>query len=202
MAAGSRRTAVRRPAAAAPDVPDAGEDPDAELVASVGQGDHEAFRRLVARKLGRVHGLAARLLGDGGLADDVSQEALLRVWQHAGRWRPGAARFDTWLHQVVLNLCRDRLRRRREVTVAELPDRPDLSPSVEHRLQERAVAGRVRAAIERLPPRQREAVVLQMYGELGNIEAARTMGISVEALEGLLGRARRALRVALAEEAP
>ncbi|MGI4976040.1 MAG: RNA polymerase sigma factor [Janthinobacterium lividum] len=183
-------------------MPDADEDPDAELVASIGRGDHGAFRLLVARKLGRVHGLAARLLGDAGLADDVSQEALLRVWRRAGAWQPGAARFDTWLHQVVLNLCRDRLRRRREVLVAEVPDQADPTPSAECRLQEQAAAGRVRAAIGRLPPRQREAVVLQMYGEMGNIEAAKAMGISVEALESLLGRARRTLRAALTEEAP
>lgn len=172
-------------------------DPDEELVARVGSGDPAAVRALVARKLPRLLSLAGRMLGDPGEAEDVAQEAFLRVWKQAPRWRPGLARFDTWLHRVTLNLCYDRLRRRRETTYAEPPEQVDEGPAPDRGLQALDTGRRVARALMGLPDRQREAVVLCHYQDLGNIEAATAMGISVEALESLLGRARRALRAAL-----
>nr|WP_321983315.1 RNA polymerase sigma factor [uncultured Lichenicoccus sp.] len=184
---GLMRLVVRAPAAVA-------EDPDAPLVARVAQGDEAAFRILVDRKLPRLHALAQRLLGPTGEADDVAQEALLRAWRQASRWRPGAARFDTWLHRVVLNLCTDIRRKRREVVMSEPPDRADPAPLADRAMQSDETARRVRQALARLPPRQREAIVLQTYQELSNIEIAMVLEISVEALESLLSRGRRALR--------
>ncbi len=174
-------------------------DPDDELLARVAAGDPSAVRALVARKLPRLLALAGRMLGDAAAAEDVAQEAFLRVWRQAPKWRSGAARFDTWLHRVALNLCYDRLRKRREVAYAEPPDQPDEAPGPERGLEAEDTGRRVAAALAALPDRQREAVVLCHYQELGNIEAARLMGVSVEALESLLGRARRALRARLAD---
>lgn len=177
---------------------DAGEDPDQELVARVGRGDPAAVQTLMARKLPRMLALARRMLGDASEAEDVAQEVFLRAWRQATVWKPGAGRFDTWLHRVALNLCYDRLRRRREHTVDELPDQVDPSPGAERGLERRDTAREVEAALAALPSRQREAVVLCHYQELTNIEAAGLMEISVEALESLLSRARRSLRAALA----
>jgi len=175
------------------------EDPDGELVRRAGLGEAAAVQALVARKLGRVLSLAERMLGDRAEAEDVAQETFLRVWRIAPRWRPGAAKFDTWLHRVTLNLCFDRLRRRRERPAADPPDSPDPGPAPDRGLIAADVGRRVRAALQALPPRQRQAIVLCHYQELGNIEAAGLMGVSVEALESLLSRARRALRAALAD---
>jgi RNA polymerase sigma-70 factor (ECF subfamily) len=175
------------------------EDPDGELVLRAGRGDAAAAQALVARKLPRVLALAGRMLGDAGEAEDVAQEAMLRLWRHAPGWRPGKARFDTWLHRVTLNLCYDRLRRRREQPMADPPDRADERPGPDRGLRALDVGRRVDAALQALPLRQREAVVLCHYQELGNIEAAGLMGVSVEALESLLSRGRRALRSALAD---
>ncbi|MBL8554653.1 MAG: RNA polymerase sigma factor [Phenylobacterium sp.] len=172
-------------------------DPDEELVSRVARGDPAAARSLVARKLPRLLSLAGRILGDGAEAEDVAQEAFVRIWKQAPRWTPGTARFDTWLHRVALNLCYDRLRRRRELSYAEPPERPDEGPGPDRGLLAADTGRRVSAALQALPERQREAVVLCHYQELGNIEAAAVMGISVEALESLLGRGRRALRTAL-----
>jgi len=122
--------------------------------------------------------------------------------QQAPKWRPGAARFDTWLHRVALNLCYDRLRRRREIAYAEPPERADEGPGPDRGLQAADTGRRVGQALQALPDRQREAIVLCHYQELGNIEAAAAMGVSVEALESLLGRGRRALRAAFIEEEP
>lgn len=172
---------------------------DEELLARVARGDPAAVRALVARKLPRLLSLAGRMLGDASAAEDVAQEAFLRVWKQAPRWRPGAARFDTWLHRVALNLCYDRLRRRRELSYADPPDQADESPGPERGLEALDTGRRVAAALQTLPDRQREAIVLCHYQELGNIEAAAAMGVSVEALESLLGRGRRALRAVLAD---
>ena len=174
-------------------------DPDEELLARVADGDPASVRALVARKLPRLLSLAGRMLGDASAAEDVAQEAFLRVWKQAPRWRPGAARFDTWLYRVALNLCYDRLRRRRELSYAEPPDRADEAPGPERGLEAADTGRRVSAELQALPDRQREAIVLCHYQELGNIEAAAIMGVSVEALESLLGRGRRTMRVVLAD---
>ena len=177
-------------------------DPDEELVRRVGQGDPAASQALVARKLPRILALAQRMLGDAAEAEDVAQEAMLRAWRQAPKWRPGQARFDTWLHRVALNLCYDRLRRRREIPTDAPPDRPDEGPGPDRGLWAAETGARVTAALKRLPDRQREAIVLCHYQELSNIEAAALMAISVEALESLLSRGRRALRQALSDMSP
>ena len=177
-------------------------DPDEDLVRRVGQGDPAAVQAMVARKLPRMLALAQRMLGDAVEAEDVAQETLLRAWRQAPRWVAGKAKFDTWLHRVALNLCYDRLRRRREIPTDALPDRRDEGPAPDRGLLAADVGAAVNGALVRLPDRQREAIVLCHYQELSNIEAAALMDVSVEALESLLSRGRRALRAALAEHRP
>jgi len=177
-------------------------DPDEDLVRRVGQGDPAASQAFVARKLPRILALAQRMLGDAAEAEDVAQEAMLKAWRQAPKWIPGKARFDTWLHRVALNLCYDRLRRRREIPTDTPPDRPDEGAAPDRGLLAAETGLRVEAALRRLPDRQREAIVLCHYQELSNIEAAALMEVSVEALESLLSRGRRALRQALADMAP
>ena len=179
-----------------------GHDPDADLLARAGRGDARAIRELVERKLPRLQALALRLLGRRGEAEEVAQEACLRMWKSAAGWQPGTARFDTWLHRVALNLCYDRLRARRDDAqydegTHDVAD-PGLPPA--DRLQAAQRSRRMAAALAGLPARQREALVLQYYQELSNDEAAALMGISVEALESLRSRARRTLRARLAGE--
>lgn len=174
-----------------------GDDPDAELIARVGRGDAAATRAMVHAKLPRVLALARRMLGDAVEAEDVSQEAFVRVWRHAARWRPGAARFDTWLYTVTLNLCRDRLRRRRPS--GPVPQEiADPAPSPIAHLTEAAQSQAVERAVSSLPERQRDAILLVHYQDLSNIEAAAVLGVSVEALESLLARGRRSLRAIFA----
>lgn len=171
-------------------------DPDEELVRRVGAGDPAAVQTLVARKLPRIQSLAARMLGDAVEAEDVAQETFVRIWRHASSWRRGNARFDTWIHRVTLNLCYDRLRRRREWVTDDLPDVADPSPLPDAGEETQ----RIEQALQAIAPRQREAIVLVYYQEMSNIEAAATMEISVDALESLLSRGRRALQMILARD--
>jgi RNA polymerase sigma factor (sigma-70 family) len=173
-------------------------DADDDLVLRAGKGDQRAVRALVSRKGPRILALAGRMLGDPAEAEDVVQEAFLRTWRFAPNWRPGVARFDTWLHRVALNLCYDRLRRR--VSTVALPDdQLDTGPAPDRGLHARDIGRRVDLALQALSSRQREAIILCHYQELSNIEAADIMEISVEALESLLARGRRALRQALTD---
>lgn len=154
---------------------------------------------LVAAKLPRIMGLATRMLRDTGEAEDIAQEAFVRVWRTASVWQPGRARFDTWLHTVVLNLCRDRLRRKREVIDGSMLEPVDSTPDAEAGLIEAERSHAVADAIAALPERQRDAILLVHYQDLSGADAASVLDISVEALESLLARGRRTLRLRLAE---
>ncbi len=175
-------------------------DPDDELVRKVGAGDKHAAAELVRRHLPKMIGLSRRMLGDPAEAEDVAQEVFLRVWKHAAAWKPGQAKFETWMHRVAMNLCLDRLRRAGRNGGEVSPETPDQEASATRNLDERQRRERVRDALQVLPERQRGAVVLCYYQERSNIEAAEILGVSVDALESLLSRARRTLKAELAAE--
>lgn len=178
------------------------QDPDAELVLRAGAGDAAACTQLVDRHLGKVMALAGRMLGNAADAEDAAQEVFLKVWQSARSWRPRDARFSTWLYRVTLNLCHDKLRRRRpQADAEELATLPDRAPQADSLLQRDAVASAVTAALAQLSERQREALVLTYYLELGNVAAANVLGVSVDALESLLARGRQRLRALLTDRA-
>lgn len=177
-------------------------DPDAELVRRIGEGDARAAEALVRKHLPRMTALGRRMLSNAAEAEDVAQEVFLRAWREAPKWREGQAKFETWMHRVALNLCYDRLRRRREISDPDAGVHAvDPAMSAPDVIQARQRADAVRGALDALPERQRAAIVLCHYQELSNIEAARALEISVDALESLLARGRRAMRVALLDVA-
>ena len=172
---------------------------DDELVARMAAGDRSAFAELVRRHLDGVLAFAERMTGQRADAEDIAQDTFARAWEQAPRWRPGRAAYRTWLFQVAANRARDRWRRQRP---AERIDDTRVSeqPLPEQQLEAGQRSRRVREALQALPERQRAAVILRHYHGMGNIEAAQVLGVSVEAVESLLGRARRALRRALARD--
>lgn len=173
-------------------------DPDAGLVQRVAQGDQQAASLLMQRHLQKVLGLARSMLGDAHQAEDVAQEVFLKVWTHAASWQAGKARFATWIHRVTVNQCYDLLRKKGEVLMDMLPEREDEDyQGAEDIMMHKERAQTVEAALAHLAPRQRTAIALCHLQEMGNIEAAEVMGISVEALESLLSRGRRKLKQVL-----
>jgi len=172
-------------------------DPDAELVARAGKGDRAAAQALMARHLPAMLNLARRMLSGQAEAEDCVQEAFLRLWTHAARWKPGRAKFETWLYRVTLNQCYDRLRRKPQAGLEAAENVVDPAPAADKMLENSGVAAEVAAALAALPERQRAAILLCHYQERGNAEAAEILGVSVEALESLLARGRRTLRTKL-----
>jgi len=171
---------------------------DEVLLVLFGNGDVAAARALTLRLTPRVLGYAARMLRDPAEAEDVAQEAMLRLWRIAPEWRQGEAKVTTWLYRVVANLCTDRLRKARGVDLDSVPEPKDDAPGAEARLQTEARAEALQQALQLLPERQRQAVVLRHLEGLGNPEIAEILEISVEAVESLTARGKRALAATLA----
>ncbi|MEL7013057.1 MAG: RNA polymerase sigma factor [Pseudomonadota bacterium] len=174
--------------------------PTEALLQLYANGDPEASRVLARRLLPRVLSHAERLLSNRAEAEDVAQEAMLRLWKIAPDWRRGEAKVTTWLYRVTGNLCTDRLRRRRGIGLDEVPEPEDDTPSPADHMQANARAEALQAALARLPERQRQAVVLRHIEEFGNPEIAEIMNISVEAVESLIARGKRALTGDLAAQ--
>ncbi len=178
-----------------------GVDEDAILLARFAAGDHGAARALTELLLPGALRQAWRMLGDQAEAEDVAQDAMLRLWRQAADWRAGEARASTWLYRVVHNLCIDRMRRRRpQVAVEDAPEPVDPDPGVLEQMA-RSEAGRaVAAAIGELPDRQRQALVLRHFEGWSNPQIGEALDCSVEAVESLLARARRQLAGRLKDE--
>lgn len=171
---------------------------DEALLVAFGNGDRAAARALTLRLTPRVLGFAFRMLGDHAEAEDVAQEAMLRLWRVASQWRQGEAKVTTWLYRVVANLCTDRLRRRRDVGLDTIAEPEDNAASAAQEMLEAQRQSALAEALGQLPERQRQAVVLRHIEGLSNPEIAEVMETSVEAVESLTARGKRALAESLA----
>jgi RNA polymerase sigma-70 factor, ECF subfamily len=166
---------------------------DEELMGRVAQGDEPAFRLLARRYAVRATGLARRITGNPADAEEIVQEALLRVWTNAPRWRPLAS-FRTWFYRVVLNLCFSRRRKAPDLPLAAAGDPADPAEDPAAALERREADRLLASAIAQLPERQRAALALTYDQGLGNAETAAVLETSVASVEALLVRAKRELR--------
>jgi RNA polymerase sigma-70 factor (ECF subfamily) len=172
----------------------AGSESDESLMGLVAQGDQRAFRILMGRHMTLAIRVAQRVVGNAAEADDIGQDAFLRVWSRAASFDPRVARFTTWLYRVVLNLALDRIRKPSHASIDQAAevrsDDPEpvtlMIADEEHRL--------IAAAMATLPERQRAAIVLFHMEGLGGRDAAKSMNVSEKAFESLLVRARSSLK--------
>ena len=175
-------------------------DPAAEaaLLKDYAAGDARAARALAAHYTPLVFAHAVRLLNDRAEAEDVAQEAMLRLWRQAPRWDAnGTATLRTWLYRVTANLCIDRLRKTRLDGLPPEIEVKDPSPGAEDGMQTKARHLALEDALMQLPDRQRQAVVLRHIEGLSNTEIAQIMDIGPRAVESLTARGKRALTAML-----
>jgi RNA polymerase sigma-70 factor (ECF subfamily) len=173
-------------------------DSDEALMARIATGDESAFRILAGRHAARTVSLATRMLGNRTDAEDVAQDALLRVWTNAPRWQP-LAKFRTWLTRITINLCLDRKRRAPWAPLEAAGELADPAPGMLDRHEELDRERRLAAAIGTLPARQRAAIILIYREGMSHAEAADILNSSVSAIETLLARGKQGLRRALGE---
>jgi len=167
---------------------------DTALMREVALGTVDAFSILVERHSPALYRVAMRMMADAAEAEDVVQDCFTRLWQNAPGWQPTGAGLVGWLHRVTMNLCFDRKRRFRVVTVETLPDPADDAPLADRRIEATQASTAIAAALADLPERYRAALVLCYYEGLSNALAAQALDLNIKAMESLLFRARRQMR--------
>ena len=171
---------------------------DMSLMRRVGAGDQEAFGDVIRGHQQRVWAVAFRFTRRPEDADDITQEAFIRLWKAAAKWEP-AARLSTWLYRVTANLCLDYRKKRNPMAMSLSEDIAASCGTGGEAMEAQEAAGRVQRAIAALPERQRMAVILHRFEGLSYEEIAKVTQWSEAAIESLLSRAYAALRIELAD---
>jgi len=170
---------------------------DEESMLAAGQGDLNAFEGIVLRYQKTAWQIAYRFLGDAAEAEDVAQDAFLKLLAAAPRYRPSAS-FRTFFYRIVSRLCIDRTRKMKPVYLDKVPDMPDSRPHASDRMASAERTAAIRRAMDALPSNQRMAIVLRHYEDFDYRSIAKTMGITEKAVERLLARGREHMRQNLA----
>lgn len=185
-------------------------DPDVRLMHRVRDDEPGAFQELVELYQQRLIGVLAHLVGNVEEAEDLAQEAFLRVYRARKKYH-ARSKFSTWLFTIANNLALNHLRTRQRRPTVQLdasesgPLGPRPAEQILHdragqpvqQLQQEELAGLVRKAMEGLNERQRMAVLLNKFEDMGYAEIAEVMGLTTKAVKSLLNRARANLRLAL-----
>ena len=170
---------------------------DDALMARIAARDAAAFRLVAVEHGLMLRRIAYRMLADASEAEDVAQDALARLWEHAGRWRSGGPGIGAWLNRVAVNACLDRIRKRRFVGEDAAPERADEAPLADVAIEAEQRRAAVVACVQALADRQRAAIVLTYYEGLSNLMAADALDMNIKAFESLLYRARQTLQALL-----
>lgn len=173
---------------------------DEELLSWSAEGDRRAFDEIVVRHGSFALNVASRITANLRDAEDIAQDALVKVWHHAGRFDPKRARLRTWLYQIIVNLCIDLRRRREPESLPENFDAVDPGAIADEILTNAERDAALAAAIRALPASQQAAMLLVYEEGVSGAEAGRILGLSAKAVERLLARARTTLRERLLTE--
>ncbi len=171
---------------------------DEDLMIRVQKADHEAFSVLVNRHTKMFYGAAYRMCPQADEAEDIVQEAFLKLWSRPQIWEVGkGAKFTTWFYRVVTNLAIDHMRRNKNKNAKGSDDLDrimDKTPDQQEAMEAMQKQLILEEAIQALPERQRVALNLCFYEGLSNKDAAQVMDVNIKALESLLMRAKRGLK--------
>jgi RNA polymerase sigma-70 factor (ECF subfamily) len=169
---------------------------DESLMGRITRGDQQAFASLVKRHSGLFFTAAYRMCHQEQEAEDIVQEAFLKLWQKPDAFDASkGVKFTTWMYRVVTNLAIDKMRRKKPQSNPDVLDfMADKTPLADQNMEERQQQSALEKAIAALPERQRAALNLCFYEGLSNKEAAEILDVGVKALESLLMRAKKALR--------
>lgn len=173
------------------------DDTDESLMALIRQGSHQAFSILVRRHTDRFYAAAFRMTGRGAEAEDLVQDAFLKIWHKPDVWKEGkGAKFTTWFYRILVNQNIDRLRKNQKMASDDsvLPFIADGRNGPEDDAVANDEQRRLEQAMAVLPERQKTALTLCFYEGLSNAEAAEVMGVKIKALESLLIRAKTGLK--------
>lgn len=171
------------------------EKEDHELLARIQDGSHDAFAALVQRHTERFYRLAYRYMQHKETAEDIVQDAFVKLWENPGKWQPERnTKFTTWFYRILVNLCLDWQKKKRPLALEEeLPvlDEGETLDATLIRVQEQKI---LEKEIAVLPERQRLALNLCFDEGLSNQEAAEVMGLHLKALQSLIMRAKATLK--------
>lgn len=168
---------------------------DESLLQQFQEGSHEAFAELVNRRSSQFYSLAYRIVSNKNDAEDVVQDAFLKLWDRPRLWNPTRqAKFTTWFYKVIINLCLDHKKKKRPVNLPEGIDLVDENPRQDALLDAHQKQAILERFIQELPERQQLALNLCFYEGLNNNEAAAIVGVKVKALQSLLMRAKMRLK--------
>ena len=170
---------------------------DEALMLAVRDGDLGSFEAIILRHQKTAWQIAYRFLGDYAEAEDVAQDAFLKLLAAVPHYRPSAS-FRTFLYRIVSRLCIDRVRKKKPIYLDQVPDIPDSQPTAIDRMASTERGAAIRRALANLPPNQRLAIVLRHYQELDYRTISESMGITEKAVERLLARGRESMRQSLA----
>jgi RNA polymerase sigma-70 factor, ECF subfamily len=165
---------------------------DEDLMLAVGRGDLQAFEQIVRRHQTFAWNIVYRYIGNREDAEDLAQDAFLKLLAAAPRYRPTAA-FRTYFSRIICRLCLDHIHKKRPITPDDLPDCEDISPLPDLIVIGEERASAVRRALSTLPPNQRLATILRYYEDYSYKDIAAAMDTTEKAVERLLARARASL---------
>jgi RNA polymerase sigma-70 factor (ECF subfamily) len=170
---------------------------DFELIRAFNDGDEDAFKKLFLRHKENVRNLIYLTLGNTDYIDDIMQDVFIKVYDNLGGFR-FESKFSTWLYKITVNKCKDHLKKKyvRKVIVP-LDNQYNLSQKNKRTFEEPDLPRLLKAAIEKLPPKLKEPLIMRDIEELSYKEISEKMGIEIGAVKSRIFRARATLRALL-----
>ena len=170
------------------------------LLRAVAAGDQAAFERLYAATRAKLYGVVLRILRRADLADEVMQEAYLKIWNSAGQFNPAVASPITWMVAIARNRAIDLARKKRDISVEEAPEALEFAAEIADPLAGRERSEELRRLLDclgRLDPEQRQLMLLAYCNRLSREQLASRLGRPVNTIKTWLRRSILAVRECL-----